>query len=132
MFASLTIDILPGQFAVCRLPVDAPSPEWARSNGLLVFTRTPDEFSIVCGEEHIPENVTAERGWRGLKVAGPLDFSLVGVLASLALPLAEAGISIFALSTYDTDYLLVKDADLDSACQVLRGAGHNLLRSDAG
>ncbi len=128
MSASLTIEILQGLFAVCRLPNDAPSPEWARSNELLVFTRTADELSIVCGEEHVPENVNTERGWRGLKVAGPLDFSLVGIFASLALPLAEAGISIFALSTYDTDYVLVKEADLDSACQVLREAGHKLLR----
>lgn len=131
MAGSLTIKILPGLFAVCRLPADAPSPDWARSNELLVFTRTTDELSIVCGEEHVPENVTAELGWRGLKVVGPLDFSLVGILASLALPLAEAGISIFALSTYDTDYVLVKEADLDKACQTLMEAGHNLLRPDA-
>lgn len=131
MTGSLTIKILPGLFAVCRLPADAPSPDWARSNELLVFTRTMDELSIVCGAEHVPENVTAELGWRGLKVVGPLEFSLVGILASLALPLAEAGISIFALSTYDTDYVLVKEADLDKACQTLREAGHNLLRPDA-
>jgi hypothetical protein len=132
MTNSLTIHILPGLLAVCRLPADAPSPEWARSNELLAFIRTQDEFSIVCAQECIPENVTAERGWRVLKVAGPLDFSLVGVLASLALPLAEVGVSIFALSTYDTDYILVKEVDLDSACQALREAGHVVLRSHDG
>ncbi|MCK5430181.1 MAG: ACT domain-containing protein, partial [Anaerolineales bacterium] len=105
----MNIHILPGLFAVCRLPAQAPSPEWAQSDELLAFTRTRDEFSIVCAEEQIPANVTAERGWRILKVVGPLDFSLVGVLASLAVPLADAGVSIFALSTYDTDYILVKD-----------------------
>ena len=131
MTGSLTVKILPGLFAVCRLPADAPSPSWPRSNELLALTRTTDELSIVCAEEHVPEHITAEPGWRGLKVVGPLDFSLVGVLASLALPLAEAGISIFVLSTYDTDYILVKEADLDNAYQTLREAGHNLLGPDA-
>ena len=130
MTPPLTIDIMSGLFSVCRLPADAPLPDWARSNELLAFTRTPDEFSIVCGEEHIPENVTAERGWRGLKVAGPLDFSLVGVLTSIALPLSEIGVSIFAISTYDTDYILVKEGDLDTAYRALKEAGHVVLWSD--
>ena len=126
MATSLNIHILPGLFAVCRLPAEAPSPEWAQSDELLAFTRTRDEFSIVCGDEQIPANVTAERGWRILKVVCPLDFSLVGVLASLVVPLADAGVSIFALSTYDTDYILVKDYDLESSCQALEHAGYKV------
>ena len=128
MATSLNIHILPGLFAICRLPAEAPSPEWAQSDELLAFTRTRDEFSIVCAEEQIPANVTAERGWRTLKVAGPLDFSLVGVLASLVVPLADAGVSIFALSTYDTDYILVKESDLESSRQALEHAGHKVLQ----
>jgi hypothetical protein len=129
MATSLNINLLPGLYAVCRLPAKAPSPEWPKSDELLTFTRTRDEFSIVCADEQIPANIKAERDWRVLKVAGPLDFSLVGVLASLVGPLADAGVSIFALSTYDTDYILVKKSDLESACQALEHAGHKLLRS---
>lgn len=128
MATSLTIHILPGLMGICRLTPESPTPEWARPNELLAFTRTKDEFSIVCAEEQIPENVTAERGWRALKVAGPLDFSLVGVMASLVVPLAEVKVSIFAISTFDTDYILVKEFDLDRACQALVFAGNKVIR----
>lgn len=128
MPTSLTIHILPGLMGICRLPPEAPTPEWARPNELLAFTRTRDELSVICAQEPIPGNVTAERGWRALKVAGPLDFSLVGVLASVAVPLAELNVSIFAISTYDTDYILVKEFDLDRACQALQFAGHTVLK----
>lgn len=126
MVASLNIHVLPGLLAVCQLPAEAPTPEWAISKELLAITRTSDELSIVCAQGQIPDNVIAERGWRALKVAGPLDFSLVGVLASLAAPLAEVNVSIFALSTYDTDYILIKENDLERACQALKLAGHKV------
>jgi hypothetical protein len=80
-------------------------------------------LSVVCHENVVPERVTAERGWRALRVAGVIDFSVVGVLASLAIPLSKAGISVFALSTFDTDYLLVREHDLRRASDVLREAG---------
>ncbi len=86
------------------------------------ITRTADEVSIVCPLGRVPDDVRRESGWRCLKVEGPLDFALTGILASLAVPLAQAGISIFAISTYDTDYLLVKD--LDGAVATLTGEGH--------
>ena len=89
-------------------------------------TRTPDELSIVCSEASVPPTARAQRGWRALEVQGPLDFSLTGVLAALTAPLAQARISIFALSTYDTDYLLVPGEDLARACATLTAAGHTV------
>ena len=80
----------------------------------------------MCAERNVPPSVQCEKGWRRLKVAGPLDLSLTGVLASLAVPLAEARIALFAVSTYDTDYLLVKEAEVESAVAVLRQDGHTV------
>jgi len=87
-------------------------------------SRTPEELSIVCEEDHIPSGVHAERGFAGLKVVGPLDFSAVGVLAALTAPLAAAGISLFSISTFDTDYILVRLTDLPDAIDALRESGH--------
>ncbi len=92
------------------------------------LTRTGEELSVVCAENLVPVDVQAERGWRALRVAGVIDFSVGGVLATLAVPLAEAGISVFAISTYNTDYLLVKEHDLGRAIEVLRDADHILAR----
>ena len=82
---------------------------------------------MVCGEADVPAEVAAERGFRRLTVRGPLEFSLVGVLASLTAPLAEAGVSIFSISTFDTDHVLVRGADLDRACSALEAAGHRVV-----
>jgi hypothetical protein len=122
----LTLTALPGTFAICRLPPDAPLPGWATGGAWYSITRTADEVSIVCEPERVPAGVQMERGWRALQVAGPLDFALTGVLAALAGPLAEAGISLFAVSTYDTDYVLVKTDRWEAALGVLRAAGHTL------
>ena len=119
----LTLALLPDTFAICRLPASAALPTWAMVGSFCAVTRTPEELSIVCAEQAVPAGVTCQRGWRGLKVAGPLDFALTGVLASLAGPLAEAGVSIFAISTYDTDYLFVREEQLDTAIDALRRAG---------
>lgn len=115
--------ILPERLAVCRLAADAPFPDWARSDELLALVRTRDELSVVCVERFVPPEVRSERGWRALQVQGPLDFSLVGVLASVAVPLARAGVSIFAISTFETDYVLVKEENLERAVQALGQAG---------
>ena len=85
---------------------------------------TSEETSIVCEEGRVPDGVQADTGWRAFKVAGPLDFSLTGILLAMAVPLAEAGVGIFAVSTYDTDYVLVKQGSLDAAVSALRSAGH--------
>lgn len=125
--SGLVMSLLPGGFAVCRLPAGAPIPRWARrSSRFFALIRTPDELCVVCAEQDVPENVQTEGGWSLLQVRGPLEFSLVGVLASLALPLAQDGVSIFALSTYDTDYLLVRQADLERTNKALVRAGHHL------
>jgi hypothetical protein len=118
--------LLEDRFAVCQLALDAPGPAWATAGAFSSITRTHDELSVVCAEEAVPKEVTCERGWRCLRVAGTIEFSVVGVLTALALPLSEAGVSIFAVSTFDTDYLLVKDKDLPAALDALRHAGHDI------
>jgi len=121
---TVILDPLSGSYAVCRLNAGAPVPEWAWRATFASVTRTSDELSIVCAEGEVPESVLAQRGYRGLRVRGPLDFGEIGILASLARALAAASISIFVVSTYDTDYLFVREADLANAVTVLRDAGH--------
>lgn len=126
MSLKLELSILPGVLAICRLEADARIPDWGTTGDFLSITRTPDELSLVCPQSNVPEGVRCEQGWRCLKVAGPLDFALTGILAALATPLAQAGISIFAVSTYDTDYVLVRDEELEDAVRVLRKADHSV------
>jgi hypothetical protein len=123
----LSLSILPESFAIARLSPEAPVPPWAGSGALQSVTRTPEELSIVCRENAMPAGVTGRRGWRAIRVAGPLEFSLTGILASLATPLAEARISIFAISTHDTDYILVPDPKLGPAVDALTAAGHRFF-----
>jgi hypothetical protein len=118
--------LLPGRFAICRLPAESAAPAWAAGGAFSSITRTPDEQSVVCAEGQAPEETNCERGWRLLQVAGPLEFSMTGVLAAIASPLAVAGVSIFAISTFDTDYILVKEEDLAKAMDALRAAGHRI------
>jgi hypothetical protein len=126
MTRALTLSVLPDSFAICRLDADAPIPPWASALGFSSVTRTRDDLSIVCQQHVVPAGVRCERDWRALRVDGTLDFALTGILASLAAPLAHAGISIFAISTFDTDYLLVKETDLPRAVQTLSAAGHRI------
>ena len=121
---TLKLSVLPQRLAVCRLDPDEMIPDWLRECDFWSVTRTDEELSVVLPEASVPRAWKTEEGWRCLKVHGPLDFSLTGVLASLASPLAEAGISIFAISTYDSDYILVRDEDLDGAETVLSAWGH--------
>ena|SRR5439155_6590242 len=122
----MQLDLLAPPLAIVRLAPDADVPVWADRGPLTSVTRTPSELSVVCAQEHVPPEVECERGWRALVVAGPLDFSLTGVLAALAQPLAEAEVPIFALSTYDTDYVLVREPQLDAAIEALAAAGHEV------
>ena len=114
--------------AVCRLDPDADVPPWAGSaaGGLSSVTRTTEELSVVCPERVVPRRVLCERGWRALKMEGPFDLSLVGILASVVAPLAEAGVNVFVTATYDTDYVLVKEENLDLAVAALRERGHEV------
>jgi hypothetical protein len=121
-----SISVLPENFAISRLGNDAPLPDWAVASGFFSITRTGEELSVVCPQAQVPEGIRRDDGWRCLKVEGPLDFSVSGVLSSIANPLAKEGISIFAISTYDTDYLLVKEENLEKAVWVLSRAGYQI------
>jgi transcriptional regulator len=114
---------VPGSFAVCKLPPGAALPV-APPGAFWSVTRTADELSVVCEEAAAPEGANCERGWRCLRVAGAMPFTLVGVLASLTAPIARVGVGVFAVSTFDTDYLLVKSDDFPKAVAALRTAGH--------
>ena len=127
--ASLTLDLVPGSYAICRWAPEEPLPPWVMEGEFFSVTRTPAELSAVCDVAALPPGVKAEAPWLMLAVRGPLDFNITGVLAGLATPLATAGISIFAISTYDTDYVLVRSADFDRAVRALREAGHSISES---
>ena len=130
---SLPLVVEDGLLAVCRLPPDAPLPPWAgRAHRFLTVSRTPEELSITADAELVPLEAPCERGYRGIKVEGTLALDLVGVLASIAGPLAESRIPIFAISTYGTDYVLVKAADLARAVEALERAGHRVRGFDPG
>ncbi len=116
----MKISLMPGKLGVCRLESDRPFPKWALNNHFFSITVTADETSIVCREELIPDDCQAERGFRAFKVEGPLDFHLTGILSSLINPLAEAAISIFVISTYDTDYILIKEDQINRAADLLK------------
>jgi hypothetical protein len=118
--------ILAGQYAVCRLSPEVAVPAWA-TGSFVNITSTDDELAIICPAERVPAEVRAERDWRVLKLVGPFPFTAVGVLASLATPLARAGISLLSIATYDTDYFLVKSDVLDEAVQVLVASGHTRI-----
>ena len=120
----LELDLLADRFAIARLAPEADLPTWVHSSPFVSVTRTPAELSVVCHESVLPDSLEARRGFRCLGVRGPLSFSEIGILASLTHALAEAGISIFALSTHDTDYLLVAAESLDDAVRALTAAGH--------
>ena len=123
----MNLSLLNQRLAICRLEPALPVPEWTSSaTGFLSITHAGSELSIVCAESIVPAGVQRETGWRAFKVAGPLDFTLTGILASLAVPLATAGVSIFAISTYDTDYVLVKEDNVEKAVRALQEAGHRV------
>jgi hypothetical protein len=115
--------------AVCRLAPGSEISEWAFSGGgFASVTRTADELSLVCAESAVPDGIQCEPGWRIFKIEGPLDFALTGVSVAVAQPLAEAGVTIFAVSAYDTDYVMVKEQDLEKAVRALEAAGHWVKR----
>jgi hypothetical protein len=125
----LPLVVLPETVAVCRLPAGSPLPEWTgAASSFLTVSRTPEELSITADQRAIPAAVKCERDYRPIRVRGTLPTDLVGILVAIANPLAEAGISIFAISTYDTDYVLVKAHDLERAVAALEGAGHQVTR----
>jgi uncharacterized protein len=128
----LDLDLLPEEYAICRLPAGSPLPAGLMGEaggsdpGVVSVTWAADEVSVVCRADRVPAGATAESPWRCLRVVGPLEFALTGVLASLVGPLADARVNIMAFSTYDTDYLLVPTVRLDEAIATLTKAGHRV------
>ena len=123
---------LPDTYAIVRLHPGAELPDWVDKGPFRSVTRTDNEVSVVCRDRDVPEGESAEPGWRVLEVLGPLDFSLTGVVASLVDPIAKAEIPIFVVSTFETDYVLVRGNDLDDAIEALELAGHEVDDPDDG
>jgi hypothetical protein len=124
----LTLRILGERFGIARMDPSAPWPEWLSQSGFSSITRTSEELSIVCEESLVPPGVKVEPGWGAIKIEGPLDFDLVGILSSIAGALADAGISLFAVSTFDTDYVMVRQERMESAIEALMRVGHRVVR----
>ena len=116
--------VLDGRFAICRLAPNVDVPEWSLRAGFFSVTRTADELSLVCAEEHVPSGVPGEFGWSCLQLQGPFSFAMTGVLAAFISPLAETGVGIFAISTFDTDCVLIKTDRLLAATDALGRAGY--------
>jgi len=132
MSRPLSLRLLSQAFAIVHLPAGAGLPWWAAaSQGLLSFTRTPDETSLVCEVERIPPGTRAEYGYRAIRVLGTLPFGATGIVMSLAEPLSQARIPIFVISTFETDYLLLRENEVDRAIEVLQRAGHTMSVSEA-
>jgi hypothetical protein len=126
---SLTLHAVPGHLAVLRLPPGSQLPEWAMQGSFWCAVSTPFELSLICDPRNIPDltpGLRIEGPWRALRVEGTLDFALTGIVSALSAPLAQAGIPIFAMSTFDTDYLLVKAHTWETAKEVLLKAGHQI------
>ncbi|MCH8813888.1 MAG: ACT domain-containing protein [Chloroflexi bacterium] len=126
MARSLRFAVLPERLAIARLEPDSDLPEWAASTVFCAVTRTSEELSVVCPESEVPTDVECDRGWRALKIEGPLELDEVGIVRSLAVPLAEVGVSIFVISTYETDYVLVREVQLETALSALAEHGHTV------
>lgn len=125
----LALSVHPEPLSVVRLPAGDDLPSWVfKGPGIAAAVRRRDELGVVCATARVPADVRREDGWTGLEVAGPLDFALTGILLAVAAPLAEAGVSIYALSTYDTDVVLVRTGALESAIAALEAAGHTVSR----
>jgi hypothetical protein len=122
----LDLELLPDHLAICRLPAGSDVPSWAMSGSIHSVSWTKNETSIICMEANVPEDVHSERGWRALMIGGPLSFELTGILVKVAQPLADSGIPIFVLSTFDTDYILVKNSSLEAAVEALIKSGHRV------
>ncbi len=122
----LNLQLVAGEFAVCRLAPTEPVPIWAGSAVFSSVTQTTDELSIICPAVNVPSGVRCEAGWKLLKLNGPFEFGAVGILASVAEPLARAGISLLAVGTFDTDYVLIKGERLDEVIRVLEAVNHTV------
>ena len=123
----LTMKLLKENYGVCRLGQGEAVPAWVMTSSFYSMTKTEDELSVVCDMALIPDDILCERDWRVLKIEGPLDFALVGILSLISKVLADCSVSIFAVSTYDTDYILVKEKDRELAITSLKEAMYEVV-----
>jgi uncharacterized protein len=123
---SFHLSLLPDQYVILKLAAKGEIPAWVMNGEFFSVTRSSEELSIVTAHEKVPTQMRSESKWRALKVRGPFALSEVGVLAALAAPLSKAAISIFVISTYDTDYLLINEQQCDAAISALENEGHNV------
>jgi hypothetical protein len=123
----LTLQELPCNYAVSRLVSDARIPAWADGDGFVSISRTTDELSVVCLAARVPSDVRSDSPWVAFKLQGPFPFDATGIALSVIEPLSTASVGIFLVSTFDTDYLLVKAENAARARELLRAAGHKLL-----
>ena len=125
-FKKLSLKIMPERMAVCRLDATAPLPDGLDGSGFYSITRTKEELTVVCREDSVAAVATCESGWRCFQVQGVLDFSEIGIIFTITQPLAKSGVSVFVISTYDTDYFMVKEKDLAKAIDALNASGHQI------
>jgi hypothetical protein len=124
----MNLIVYDGLFAICRLDPGDDVPSWSSESPFLSITRSRDELSIVCSQHVIPQTIRCSGNWRLLRIEGVLDLQLTGVLSNLLAPLAVAGVTVFVLSTFDTDYVMVPVQMLDRACGVMKAEGHRIFK----
>jgi len=122
---ALTLSLLTETYAVCRFPTGTPVA-MPQPGGFSLLVHAMEETTLVCPQDEVPPDAEADAGWRCFRIVQSFDFSVPGILASVLAPLAQAGIGIFATSTFSTDYVLVKAGDADRAMEALRAAGHRV------
>jgi hypothetical protein len=125
----LDFKILKGDYSIYRLNKDSAVPDWTCDSEFYSITRTQEELSIICKHADVKrnDNIKIDNHWRILKIVGPLDLSLIGIIADISVLFKENQISIFTISTYDTDYILVKNQHIDKALTVLKNNGHKVF-----
>jgi len=124
----LQLSLLKDKYGICTLPNNAPIPDWALTQSLASITRTEKELTIVCRREILPSQYQSDLNWRCFKIDGSFDLNQIGVISSISSPLADAGISIYVISTYDTDYFLIQEQDLEKTISVLSSSGHAIKK----
>jgi hypothetical protein len=124
----LNLSLLDEEYGICSLPAAASIPDWSLKQSLISITRTDEELTIVCRQDLIPPEFKSDLNWRCFKIDGAFDLNQTGVISSISSPLADAGISIYVISTYSTDYFLVKEKKLDQTISVLSDSGHNITK----
>ncbi|MES0359775.1 MAG: ACT domain-containing protein [Anaerolineales bacterium] len=122
----LSLSSIPERFAVCQIDRQAKIPDWAFAGEFFFISCTPDELSIICPAQFVPPDIQYVAGWRGLKIEGPFDFNEIGVLAAITAPLARGDISLLTVSTFDTDYIFLQEAQFETAVDILEAVGHKI------